>query len=426
MTTTTTLTPLRYTTPTVTLEVMAREAAVSQWSTLPVVQVWRYHLTIQTGAEASEAIEIRGDRATFIPLTEAIQHYIHHQLQGSNPPVPSPAPGDFHWEPQGLTRHRLHLGPLRTTQGEPTVTLGSVQLADLGEVLDQLDGTVRCLPVAVAARGRSPWRVWGTAAASMVAAIGVTTTLWSTYQSPQGSPTALESLKSEPSLEMEDRLETAAPNAEPEADVDTAASAPPAAANETPADEAPAVKQTPGPTPLPDPAIAGRPEAATKRPSPPPSIPVPTARGAGTAPPDAAMADPFANAPATDVAPAPGAASRHAPAATLGAPQPESASAPAVARERDPVDLATLAAQLTATWEPAADLAQPLTYVLTLGPQGAVLAIEPEDEAAQTDRDQVPLPAIGTLIQRPNEVTQLRLAFHPDGSVTIAPVVAAP
>lgn len=204
------LTSLRYETATVTLLVTARETAISQWSPLPVVQVLRYHLVIRE-VEGDELLaEMRGDRTSFLSLVDAVQHYIQAQLTPTatfptviaptDAPIATVSDSEFRLEPQGLTRHTLHLGSLGTIAGNHEVILGTAQLADLGDVFDQLEAQVRCLPVSLVGEQRRPWRIWGTAAAGIVAAVGMTTSLWPLYQSQQLTETAFEAPVSDQSI----------------------------------------------------------------------------------------------------------------------------------------------------------------------------------------------------------------------------------
>lgn len=196
MTSTTQLTPLHYETPTVTLEVMAAEAGISQWSETPIVKVWRFQIQIRSSMTADSIIAIRGDRDALMALQQAVQSYIHATLTHSTVAAPAPLPSPLHLdntphlEAAGLTRHRLYLGNVVAASGEQTITLGAIQLGDLGTVFDQMESQVRLLPVELVpvqrqrwrSRPLRQWRQWGAIAASTVAAVGLTTTLWSTYQ----------------------------------------------------------------------------------------------------------------------------------------------------------------------------------------------------------------------------------------------------
>ena len=218
MTSTTQLTPLRYETPTVTLEVMAREAAISQWSDRPVVQILRFQLQVYPLAGEVPPVDICGDRDEFWALHQAVQAYLHDHLTENQEIPRDRAPHAPYLSAEGLTRHVLHLGSLKANEGEATtVMLGAIQLADLGDVLEQLDTQVRPLPMALTSSvRRRPWRQWGTIAASVIATVGLTTTLWPIYQSQQEvSETATEApladqqvVTAPPSPE---RLESASP-----------------------------------------------------------------------------------------------------------------------------------------------------------------------------------------------------------------------
>lgn len=327
MTSTPQLMPSRYVAPTVTLEVMAQKAAVSHWSDRPVVRILRYQLQIHSPTNAAEMIEIRGDRGSFFPLIEAIQHYIHGQLVGTAPSIErSHSP---YLEPQGLTQHRLHLGSLRTAAGTDHLFLSAVQLADLGDVIEQLEATVRPLPVALTpTRRRRAWQPWGAAVAGVVAAIGLTTTLWPDYALPPTSEmgaTPDTSTQDAPADAGEDSLTEVAPEASestappPEADDEPVASVPSPASREAPP---PAI--APGsPRPAPAGAAASNQSKTDHREtlgpagaSPP--DPQPNPESSATAPPDVsggitAESDPPAPEP---VAPATSSNQRALPPAT--------------------------------------------------------------------------------------------------------------
>ncbi|MGD1930395.1 MAG: DUF4335 domain-containing protein [Leptolyngbyaceae cyanobacterium] len=463
MTSTTQLTPLRYNSPTVTLEVMARSAAVSQWSDKPVVQVLRYQLDIRFLEDGGQPVEIRGDRASFLPLIDAVQTYIQSQLGGD--PV---ARGDRgadqpYLVADGLTRHSLHLGPLQTTTGATTVSLGTLQLADLGAVVDQLDTQVRPLPVSLAAVSRRrPWRQWSTVAAGMVAAMGITTALWPLYQSQPDGDTALQA----PSATFETAPATPenpiAPRPDPPAD-DAAAPADIAEAEPVaPPTDAPTIASQPAdaagnapkntpvtPNSATDEQAAPKPDPSTSAANPAPAVveseaapttPPPSPRPAPRAPAAATtreaapdeLADLF-DAPAealTDTAPTsseadsfPGVVEGHtddsAPAA-IAPPAAESAAASAAtagAVSLAPDSLAILLETVRDRWTPPDGLAQTLTYRLVLDATGTLVEVIPQDALAEQYRDRTGLPLLSTPDLPTDDTTILDLLFQPDGTV---------
>ncbi|MEM1292376.1 MAG: DUF4335 domain-containing protein [Cyanobacteria bacterium P01_H01_bin.162] len=467
MTSTTQLTPLRYDSPTVTLEVMARSAAVSQWSDKPVVQVLRYQLDILSLEDGGQPVEIRGDRDSFLPLINAVQTYLQSQLVG-DPMARGDRDADQPYlVPDGLTRHTLHLGPLRTTNGEATASLGALQLADLGDVVDQLDTQVRPLPVSLVAVSRRPWRQWSTVAAGMVAAMGITTALWPLYQSQPDGDTALQA----PSATFETAPAT------PENQV-TPRSAPPADDAETPAAIAEAEPVTP-PTNAPPAAsqpagAAGNapkntpvtPDSATDEqavPKPDPSSsaanpapPVVESEAAPTTPPPSPRPAPRPPAAATtreaapdeltslleepaealtDTAPTPseadsfpgvieGQTDTSAPAA-IAAPEAESAAASTGSTGEVTLALSaldTLLKTLRDRWTPPEGLEQTLTYRLVFDADDMLVEVIPQDALAEQYRDRTGLPLLSTPDLPTDDATIIDLLFQPDGTVEMVNV----
>ncbi|WP_204137580.1 DUF4335 domain-containing protein [Halomicronema sp. CCY15110] len=433
MTSTTQLTPLRYDAPTVTLEVMTRAAAVSQWSDKPVVQVLRYQLQIRDLSGELTPIEIRGDRASFLPFMQAIEAYVQAQLGGDRDrPAPSPAP---YLEAQGLTQHTLHLGRDRTTAGQSQVTLGAIQLADLEQVFDDLNQAVRPLPISlVAARQRLPWQQWGAAAAGLVAAVGVTTVLWPSYQSQQGMetaqpvPSADQETALSPDLSPKDRTspkddptdapasdsadgtdespaaaESAAiapvnPRIEPETNDNSAASAP--ATDPPPRPSAP----TPGPTP---PAEEG---AAPLSENAPPKRATESQPPTATAPPAPATADAMPAQPPAN--------SEAAGNLTEETAEPFSHAAPQrAANTSAPGSLAALVQQIRDRWNPPSDLTQTLTYTLVFAADGTLVEVIPNDAVAAEYRDRTGIPPVGTVGLPSGDPQRVRLLLQPNGEV---------
>jgi len=422
MTSTTQLTPLRYDTPTVTLEVMTREAAVSQWSDKPVVQVLRYQLQIRDLSGEAEPIEIRGDRTSFLPLVQAIETYVQAQLSnGGDRPRPAAPP---YLAAQGLTQHTLQLGRDRTTTGQSQITLGAIQLADLEQVLDELNRAVRPLPVSLGAtRQQRPWRQWGATAAGLVAAVGVTTVLWPNYQSQQGLETAQpgptadqETALSPDSLELDER-------AEPEADPSDAAESGSAATSDEPSVVAEPPAIAPGES-----RADGAPDSDAAVPTPTPRTPAPASTnepGAGaetssdrtsgdvnpsvaTEPPPESQAAADATTPAptnqANMPPAP-ATNEAAPASPPTETEMEAeTAAPLTANDSQraaiapaPGSLADLVQQVRDRWTPPAGLEQTLSYTLVFAADGTLVDVIPADELASEYRDRTGIPSVGTV-----------------------------
>lgn len=440
MTSTTSLTPLRYDAPTVTLAVMAREAAITQWSDKPVVQIWRYQLQIRDLSNEHPPVEVQGDRTSFLPLMAAVQNYVQAQLTGTVVTATSDRPAAPYLEPLGFTQHVLHWGHLRPAGGDRSLVLGAVQLADLADVLEQLDQAVRPLPVSlVPAAQRPAWRQWGAAAAGIVAAVGVTTVLWPNYQSPPRLETAQDAPTADPvpSTTQPNELAERSPQPSPPdpADGDTAES-PAESPSETdvppeelsapegrPADLARSPDNTtaaPAPT---APAPADRPAAAPASPEDAPTNP---------APPAAPAARPPASLTPRTAARAPVASSSDSAASGDTADSPETAAgatADATAEtfsseasqnlttSPETGSLADLVEQVRARWSPPVELDQPLSYTLVLAADGTLVEVIPDGDLAAEYRDRTGIPPTGTVWLSADAPQRVRLRLLPNGRV---------
>lgn len=441
MISTTQLTPFRYESPTVTLDVMAQTAAVSQWSDRPVVQIRRYELRIHSLSGESPVVEIRGDRVTFLLLAQAIQDYIQAQLNGPTLGASDRSSQPPYLEPQGLTRHVLHLGSLRTQAGDRVVTLGAVQLADLGSIFDQLADQVRPLPVSITPRRRRRlWQQWGAAAAGIVAAVGLTTVLWPTYQPQRNSETALEAPTeesaplAEPELELSERspadtdasgdsLAEGDTTANQDAFADATEADPPKTDIATAPDPANPKQPIPKPSPqTSDLPLAEAPTPAPPSPAPPASAPVPPAdpqipppssarTAAESAPETVADSTSEAASAESDIAGAASIAIESAPEA-LSLPDDQAAAVP------PPSTLTELIARIRDRWRPPDGFTQTLTYTLTFAANGTLLTVEPADDLAAQYLDRTGIPAPGSerlLATDESQIIQLRL--KPNGEV---------
>ncbi|WP_008312355.1 DUF4335 domain-containing protein [Leptolyngbya sp. PCC 6406] len=423
MTSTAEITSLRYETATATLEVTGRQAAVSRWSDRPVVQPHRFRLQLLPSAElVPQGVEIRGDRAQFLALCTALETYIQDHLRDplrgeESPPV---APGAIRTpslSPQGLTRHRLHLGSLQTTDGESVLFLSSLQLADLASLSGQLDQQVRLLPVTLTAKARwsrtglglaHPWQRWGSLAAGLIAVVGVASLWPSLQQSPNLAPTASqESLST--TVDPVDTLPEVALGTDSEAD----------ATGENQGDR---VGAAPAAEASPDTARAGAPQSPASGDTTPPRPRSPVPRPAPVAP-DASspVPPPAAESPSAS----PGDSADSAPeATTFAAPSPSQRIDPGAdsspqALTASPLD--TLAQTIASNWSPPTDLKGNLGYRLAIAADGTVAEITPVDDRSADYQDQIPLPEVGTPVLPRGRATTLGVTLYPDGSVTVTP-----
>lgn len=478
MTSTTQLTPLRYATPTVTLEVMVRAAAVSRWSERPVVQILRYQIQVRSLSDEEPPVELHGDRDSFLPLMWAVQTYVRQQLSGEEN-ASDRAPNSPFLEAHGLTRHTLHLGDCRTQAGAASVVLGAVQLADFDQVLDQLEMAVRPLPLSLAAIApRRAWRRWGAIAASMVAAVGITTTLWSNYQPQPATETALEaptadSTPVEPSARLpqsDDTSDESAAVAVPEAAEDStdadasslptakppsidsqtltdrraktdatppAASAPAAEtlSADAPAVESPSAESADASSGRIDNEIASAEEATADGAA---AVGAPADSPSGNHPvaPAIVSNEPAEGAPAPVGAAPPAPPARSATTADADLQAAETFSddmtesltlpggrplpaAPAGEPESVPGTLADLVQQVRDRWNPTADLDQTLTYTLTFAFDGTLVEVVSADALAADYLEQTGIPAVGSEWLTTREPHRILLLLHPNGDVEL-------
>lgn len=446
MTSTLPLTPLCVETPTVTLEVMAQTAAVSQWSSKPVVQVRRFHLQIRSVHGDEPPVHIRGDRDDLLTLQTTIQGYIQAQLAGVEAVEISDRPPDGPYiVSQGLTYHHLHLGPLASREAG-RVPLAVVQLTDLGHVFDQLDSQVRLLPISLPPAVRLPWQRWGTVAAGIIAAVGLTTALWPLHMARIGpqqtafegsgvsedgaDPPGLRRSESAPetqesALSTDDSATTSTP---------AAASSPTAPGSEVAAqtDEVPTNQE-----PLPSPAA---PADTTTTPTLPTESPATT----DTQPQDLSVPAPAANPsdpqsfprsgegpPSTDSSDSSPEAAAGITADTTPSPQPpQPPAAPIEAGSpagqlRQPfspsaISLEELEAVIQERWQPPVELEQALAYTLIVAATGELVEIIPDNDLANRYRDRVGLPQLGTSLEAPPNGQSIRVVLWPNGRVDVS------
>jgi hypothetical protein len=424
MTATATILTQRYDSPTARLDITGRELALSQWSDRPVVQVHRFHLWLhpmdETGDESRTGVEIQGDRAQFLRLQAALQAYVADTLQTFPPGFNPTSTTDTEtasevptFTPQGLTGHQVQLGSLRTQTGASTVTLGSVQLADLTQVFAQLDQQVHVLPVPLTsgATGAMRWQRWSSVAAGFVAVVGLAA-LWP-YLNPGSAPlTSGDQAVESEAVDPADTVESAA-EPEPEAAAAPEADSPTSADSAPPADADIPTSGTDAPPPP-----AASPKATTAPSSPRELPPSPSPAPESTPPEEVTERDGIiATGPSADAAP-------EASAATgLSAPAPlaqQRSGTPASAEALSPMD--ALAAELAAQWEPPDDLQSVLRYRLTLNADGTVTDVVAIDSATEDFPLPAVVPDVGQMVLPPGVASALRLTLYPDGSVTVVPL----
>jgi hypothetical protein len=419
------LTSLRYTAPTCTLEVVGELSPLSQVAEQPILKRLRFDLQIQDSS-GQPVVEARGMRSHLLALSTLVQTYVQNYLNGpaETPPLPTVAEG-ISLQPASPTRHSLDLGNLAARSGPRQVRLSTIQLADLADVLAQLEEAVAVLPTEVApAEGRSPRRLtsrrlaWGgTAAAALLVAVSVSAVLPGILQRGSVPQTA-----SAP----DGSADMAVP--EPEAGVFSAP--------QPDLPELPPMPTSPGALDQPLPPAEGEtvaPGAGGAAPVPSPTLPpaaptVPDAQQRAVPQPDAAPAPPQAGPEANralESGPSALSIPESAPAApdTLADSPSGGISSRAAAPAPPPRSLEALQLALQDQWVPPADLTTSLTYVLVIDEAGNLQSVIPQGSLARANRDRIPLPPLGSPVLPPQaSPQQLRLTLFPAGSVTLTPL----
>lgn len=446
------LTSLRYTAPTCTLEVMGELSPLSQVAAKPILKRLRFELQIRSDEEnraVAPVAEVRGMRSHLLALSNAVRHHVQSHLNSPDDrAATAPAAGleGISLEAESLTRHLLRLGNLVPRNQPQQVRLNLSQLADLAEVLDQFEASVALLPAELApavARRRItarqfPWA--NAAAAGLLVVVGASAVLSSVLNrglSPQAGDSAVV-LENTPPPKTSEYVPGVPPEAGLEANPGAVSGTVPEAptqgsvpAQELPTPGSPGASEGLGPAGSQGPPIgpgvpaggAVPPEGAAKGPAVGPapagedplnqtqSAPADTARSGGGSAPAALGAPP-------------------APSAELGSPQAATQAAPVDPSEEaanaqsdvvgQPPPLETLRRTLEQQWQPPADLTVPLVYILTINEAGQLEAVVPQSTEAETYRDRIPFPPLGTVLAPSGETSwRVRLTLLPTGEVTL-------
>ena len=445
---------LQYTAPTCTLSITGERSGLSQFADRPLLNRLRFRLDM-LDAGGHPLLTLSGVRPQLLDLMVMVQGYVQTYL---DPPVLEPVPpveqgvNAPSLQPEGLTRHRFNLGALANRGDPPSVSLSTLQLADLASVFDQMDDAVGVLPSDALPRSRR-WfarpTVWaGTAAAAaLLVAVGVGTLLnTSTPLETTQAPDRVAVQSPDQRLENEISPVESAPPEQPESTADSAESetltppraggapSPTAAPTERPSTLAPESRPTPPaapPTATVPPTAAPQPAAPTPQPE---ALPTP----AETAQAEAeAAADQEATARAPAPTPAARGAARESAPQTMSAPEPTGAGVPddsavaptaeidpgVAALSASPLDiwLADAQQQLQQQWVPIDSLSVPVSYLIALSGTGELVSVVPQtalSEAVQPqirwlteDRIHFPPPPEGS--------GPFRLILYPSGQVEI-------
>jgi hypothetical protein len=444
------LTSYEYEAGTCTLRLVGQLSALSQLSDKPVLTRSRFQLQlwesdsvtteVAGGSIRQPLLEVSGQEPQLSELAAVVRQYVQTYLQGQTLTLGEGiGQGATYLAPVRLTRHRLEMAESGTPARTHRVELSTLQLADLADVLEQVDRAVERRPEEArirapryTARPRLPLWIGSVAAVAVAAVLGsqwLTTTPVS-VRSP--TPTA-ETAPDAESFTLEGSQDQTA--SMPEVDD----SQPPPATSEATSPEPELTDRTPVGSPA-APSSTKKGNTATAPEQPNSATPPPGTVDSGTEPRMDESASPQVpqSGNTKPASPAPSSASEPSNTVTESAPivgadqvaQPQAVtSARTSAATTDAASasaaewLEQLRTALQEQWQPPAGLSDSLRYTLTLAADGTVSVLQPLTDLSRTYQAQPTLPQVGSVIPnlvRSQPVT-VEVQFLPSGEVIVSP-----
>jgi len=438
----------RYTPPTCTLEVMAKESALSRWAVQPVVKDIRFQLSLDDPTLPKEEwVVVKGDRNQLAALGDAVSTYVqsllaessdHISLVSVRPDTDAPlsVPGKLHetvatlaqptsgitLQSKGLLKHELHWGELATAETGPITRLSTLQLFDLANALDDYAGDVLDLPQRSSTGWVKSFPNWAQVAAVVLVAVGLSTSAIRLFDG-SAPMTAVAPTTSQGASSSDQKIATQLP--------------PQVVEKATP----PVISDQKLPPPPPigaTPAKPGLPTVITpKQPSPSPApgtvspnviaaYPVPVVPGAPTI---------IQGEPRTTVAPPPLARPAPIPPSSTMATGPVNEPNAAIAAKRGAIaderaanstafdtipQVAEVRNYFQQKWKPPEGLTQILEYSLRLNADGTIENISPLRQASGDYIDRTGMPLLGDPFVSPlkgRQSAKIRVVLEPNGQV---------
>ncbi len=229
----------RYTPPTCTLEILAKNSPLSRWVGQPVLKHLRFQLSLDDPKLSKEEwIVLRGDRVQLEALHEAVSTYVQHFLEQSHDldtvprfhayesdtsaegtvavlpttdqdqlrSIAASPPNAISLQPGGLLTHTLALGSLATPDTANKVSLSALQLFDLANALDEYASELVALPDVPRSRQLAPSSLrWGQLAATGLLVVGLSASVAKIIESSSrpASPTASQGDSSDQNIAMQ-------------------------------------------------------------------------------------------------------------------------------------------------------------------------------------------------------------------------------
>lgn len=394
----------RYTPPTCTLEIAAKDSPLSRWMGQSVLKNLRFKLSFDDPRISEEQwITLRGDRAQLQALSDAVSDYVQNFLsqssrfsQHSTTTVVEPAPdliaqsqqnvAGIYLQPKGLISHQLHLGTLANDTSGAILQLSAVQLADLAAALDEYSADVTALPTLEKPRWLNPTPAWGAIAAGLIVAVGITASIARVFEpsAPTQTATSQGASSSDQRLPVQPLPNPTAPNT-----IATLPTTPPPLTSLPPGTAVPTPGAAPAtstqPAQIPRLKVSQEPTVT----APPPQLDIPVRDVPVAAIPDQTKAPTTkpnsaarsANSNAAPVPPVTGdvqitSRSASSPAATSLQASPSLTAGTTIPQ------VAEVKAFFQKNWKPPQGMSEDIEYRLTLKPNGTIDRIEPLGEAA--------------------------------------------
>ena len=448
----------RYTPPTCTLAISAKDSPLSRWMGRSLLKHLRFKLSFDDPRVSDDRwVTVQGDRPQLELLSQVVTAYVQQFLNQSitllndahrsenevtlelNPAITSTLgvlsrptlrdidsgletnSANISIQPIGILSHELFLGTLATQESGASIRLSAVQLADLASALDDYAADVTALPNL----NRPAWAKtspqWTSLAATALIAFGLTASVLRLLDRPSSNQTVATSSQGASSSDQRLAVQPL-PSSPSPSPLATLPIAPPL--NAIPNPPAPSINQT-------------TPSTGTL-----PKITVPPANSFPVEPPPGAItiqpAPPGDRPEVYPVSPVPGSLAQgntnirsvpNSPAVNRSAARERTAIAPssasrALTQDSTPFDTISQVAEVRRffqkRWKVRPELTEKLEYSVTLNADGSILSMEPLSQLAGEYIDRTGMPPWNEPFVSPIKgggSAVIRVVLSPDGTV---------
>jgi hypothetical protein len=451
----------RYTPPTCTLEISAKDSPLTRWMGRSALKHLRFKLSFDDPRVSDDRwITVRGDRTQIESLSQVVTTYVQQFLSQSTallnaahsgtPPnlsqsatastlsvMSRPASQDAHSaetnparisiQPSGILSHELFLGTLATEESGASIRLSAVQLADLASALDEYAADVTALPnLNRPAWSKSPQ--WTSLAATALIAFGLTASVLRMLDRSSQTQTVATSSQGASSSDQRLAVQPLPSSSSPSPSA-LLPTAPPPLISLSPL--APSTTTAPPTTgTLPKITVLPAPPANSVPVEPPPGLTIQPAPSGDRSYPVSPVPNSLRAGNSKRIAPNSSAASQSAaeertaiaPSSTNGTNRADSSRS--LDRDSTAFDTIPQVAEVRQffqkRWQPRPELTEKLQYIITLNADGSIRNVDALNQAAgdYIDRTGMPPwsePFVSPLKGRNSAV--IRVVLSPDGTV---------